>query len=123
MAKRATRVPDAGDPLPDVFDSRLIGPEREVDAAVVRYGLDVGCRHGQAERVAGGRIALQIFASEATLGALGADGLEIERGENVSALGRERQSEIGKGDRFEGGKFAPTGLGELDGRPMPGSAS
>lgn len=122
MAKRATQAPGSGGSLPDVFDSRLIGPERDVDAAVIRYGLDVGCRHGQVERVSDGRISLQIFASEAKLDALAADGLEIERGENVSALGRKRQGEIGKGDRFEGGKVAPAGLGELDHRPNPRSA-
>jgi hypothetical protein len=36
-------------------------------------------------------------------------GLRIEK--NLNEIGGERQKEIGKGDRFEGGKVRPTALG------------
>ena len=37
--------------------------------------------------------------------------LQPEVGENVSELGLKRQTEVGQGDRFDGGRLAPKGLG------------
>ncbi len=40
------------------------------------------------------------------------EGYEVRIVSNQSAQARERLSEVGEGDRFEGGKIPPTGLGE-----------
>jgi hypothetical protein len=52
------------------------------------------------------------YATEERIRELQAAGYSIAVGENVSALGRERQAEVGKGDRFKGGRITPRGLGE-----------
>jgi hypothetical protein len=38
--------------------------------------------------------------------------LRVEVGENVMAEAQARLAEVGAGDRFDGGRIAPRGLGE-----------
>jgi hypothetical protein len=35
----------------------------------------------------------------------------LEVGENAAELAKQRMEEVGRGDRFEGGRVAPRGLG------------
>ncbi|MDX6528516.1 MAG: hypothetical protein QOH41_806 [Blastocatellia bacterium] len=96
---------------PDLFAVRITA-SREVLAKIIReFALDVGCRP-HAELKPDGSAALLAYATKERIDDMKAAGYGVERGENVSAIGRERQAEVGKGDRFEGGRVAPRGLGE-----------
>lgn len=113
--------PDHG--LPDLYEVRITGAPDTVRALVAKLDLDVGCRHPHVETNKDRTVTLLAFASEAKMTEIAAAGVTVERGENVSALGRERQAEVGKGDRFEGGRLAPEGLGTLMGGREGGRGS
>ena len=99
---------------PDLFAAR-VSVTRETYARLVQeFQVDVGCRP-HVEVSPDGTGSLQIFASAAQIQALRAAGFLIEQGENASELGRKAQAEIGKGDRFEGGRVTPRGLGQKPG--------
>jgi hypothetical protein len=101
---------------PDLYEVRITG-SRETIAKVLReFELDVGCRHPHVEPNPDRSTTLLAYATDERLRELQAAGYTIEKGENVSALGRQRQAEVGKGDRFEGGRRAPSGLGEKGSR-------
>jgi hypothetical protein len=59
---------------------------------------------------------LDLFVNEAQIEALREDGLDVEVMSNQSERARLRLGEVGEGDRFEGGKVAPRGLGRKIGR-------
>ena len=75
-----------------------------------RFALDVGCRP-VVEPTGDDSGTLLAFAPRTQIAELEAAGYRIEIGENVSEVGRQRQAEIGEGDRFVGGRSAPRGLG------------
>ena len=107
---------------PDFYAARITG-SREMLAKVLQEArLDFGCRP-HAKLNLDGSATLEVYATEARIAELQAAGYQVERRENVSALGRERRSEIGKGDRFEGGRIAPRGLGEKPGRDRKGGSA
>jgi hypothetical protein len=69
--------------------------------------LDLSC--GGPKRLEG-RIVLEAFVPEDRLDGLRRYPVEIDVIEDATAKGLERQKEVGKGNRFEGGKL-PHGLG------------
>ena len=106
--KQGSEVP------PDLFAVRITVSRENFAELVQRFDLDVGCRpHVQVNPDGTG--TLVVYATEERIRALEAAGYAVERGENVSALGRERQKEIGEGDRFQNGRLAPHGLGHKPG--------
>jgi hypothetical protein len=105
-----------GETLPDLFEVRLTVSREGFAELMQRFPLDLGCRpHIQLNPDGTGTV--QAFASEERIRELEAAGYAVERRENVSALGRERQKEVGVGDRFQGGRVLPRGLGLKPGRP------
>jgi hypothetical protein len=76
------------------------------------FELDVGCRHPQVEANPDRTATLLVYATKERIRELHEAGYNVETLENVSELGRQRQKEVGVGDRFEGGRVAPRGLGE-----------
>jgi hypothetical protein len=112
-SKRSEPVP------PDLYAARITA-NRETLAQLMReFALDVGCRpHGKVNP--DGTATLQAFVTQERIRELQAAGYKVEPGENVSALARERHADIGKGDRFEGGRVAPRGLGQKAGRDRKG---
>jgi hypothetical protein len=91
----------------DVYAARITG-DRETLAKVLRtFQLVVGCRHAHLEPNQDGTATMIVYATEARIRELRDAGYAVESGENVSALGRERQREVGTGDRFEGGRVPP----------------
>jgi hypothetical protein len=100
---------------PDLYAARITGSRETLAKLMQEPDLDVGCRP-HPELNPDGSGTLLAYATEARIRELQAKGYRVERGENVSAVGRERQAEVGKGDRFEGGRIAPRGLGEKPGR-------
>lgn len=107
--------PSQEETLPDLFEVRITVSREEFPALVEKFGLDLGCRP-HIELNPDGTGTLQAFASEERIRELQAAGYRVEQGENVSAVGRERQKEVGVGDRFQGGRVTPRGLGDKPGR-------
>lgn len=99
---------------PDLFAARVSVTRDTYARLVQEFHVDVGCRP-HVEVSPDGTGSLQIFASAAQIQALRAAGFRVEQGENASELGRKAQAEIGKGDRFEGGRVTPRGLGRKPG--------
>lgn len=74
------------------------------------FDLDVGDRpHIEPTAETGG--TLYAFAPQEQIREIEAAGYRIEVGENVSETGRQRMAEVSEGDRFEGGRIPPRGLG------------
>lgn len=123
-AGRTDKAQEHHDTPPDLYEVRITG-SRETIAKVLReFELDVGCRHAHVEPNPDRTATLLAYASEDRVRELQTAGYKVEKGENVSAVGRRRQEEVGQGDRFEGGRRAPTGLGEKRGSGRkPGAAS
>jgi hypothetical protein len=96
---------------PDVYEARITGSRETLTRLIQEFKLDVGCRHPDIEARPDGTGTLLFYASRERLAELQSAGHHVEQGENVSALGRERQKEVGQGDRFRGGRTAPRGLG------------
>lgn len=119
----AGNPPGGNDPVPpDLFTTRITVTRESFDSLLKKFDLDVGCRpHVQAN--ADGTGTLTAFATRERIRELEAAGYVVEVGENASELGRRRQEEVGKGDRFEGGRVVPRGLGAKTGdRGQGGSA-
>jgi hypothetical protein len=101
----------------DQFAVRVKVTPGQVERLVRRGEFDFG-DHPRITENADGTGSLDLFVSRAQIEALRAEGYEIEVGVNLSARARERLDEIGKGDRFEGGKIPPKGLGrKIGGTP------
>jgi hypothetical protein len=119
---------DAGQPPddavpPDRFAIKVQVRPDTLGELLSRFELDVGDRPS-VEPAPDGSGTLYAFAPEAQIRELEAAGYAVEVGENVSEVGRQRMGELAVGDRFEGGRIPPTGLGEKPGRgsaPDPGA--
>lgn len=108
------------DILPDLYAARITGSRETLAKLMQTFELDVGCRHPHVEPNPDRTATVVVYATEQRIRELQAAGYSVERGENVSAVGRERQAEVGEGDRFQGGRVAPRGLGEKQGRDRKG---
>lgn len=119
----AADKPQRSEAIPqDLFAARITGSRETLAKVMQQFELDVGCRpHPDVNP--DGTSTLLVYATEERIRELQAAGYRVERGENVSAVGRERQAEVGKGDRFEGGRIAPRGLGEKPRRDTKGGAA
>ena len=107
---------------PDLFEARVTGSRETIDKLMKEPGLDLGCRP-HPEVHPDGTGTLLFYASEDRIARLEADGYKLERGENVSELGRQRLKEVGEGDRFEGGRVTPHGLGNKTDQGRKGGLS
>ena len=76
------------------------------------YQLEIG--GGGPRRLPDGSFSLDVYMPQARLEDLQRNNLGFEVIENASAIGRERQKEVGVGDRFAGGRIAPRGLGKKE---------
>lgn len=107
--------PDHDHGVPDLFAARISVTRESYTELLQKFELDLGCRPHVDPQPDGTGILLA-YASEDRIREIQSAGYSIEVGENVSQLGRERQTEVGKGDRFEGGRIVPRGLGTKTGR-------
>ncbi len=103
-----------GETLPDLYEVRITVRREQFEELMRKYQLDLGCRP-HVERNADGTGTVLAFASAESIRDLQSAGYQVEQGENVSATGRERQKEIGTGDRYQGGRVIPRGLGRKSG--------
>lgn len=109
--------PDAEVPL-DRYSIKVTVRPETLTELISKFDLDVGDRP-HVEPQPDGRGLLYAFAPEDQIREIEAAGYSVERGENVSATGRERMAEVAQGDRFEGGRVPPRGLGQKPGRGEP----
>jgi hypothetical protein len=104
---------------PDVFLVRVTVTRDSAPDLVRRGDFDFGDRpHFKplGDEVA----AIDGLATQATIDELRAGDFDVDVIENVSEVGRERAPEIGVGDRYNGGRVVPRGLGRKVGRPDDG---
>ena len=100
----------------DRFAVTAIVTTEQAAELLARDDFDFGCRpllHPKPD----GTASLDLLVTRKAIDDLQARGHRIEVGENVSAAGRVRQREVGEGDRFEGGRVAPRGVGRKDRGP------
>jgi len=109
--------------LPEMFELYVTTRPELLQDFFKRFDVDVGCRHAHTISNKDGSRTVLVYATDRQIREIEAEGFAIKRGENVSALGRERQSEVGKGDRFDGGRTFPEGLGKLVRDQNGGTAS
>ena len=108
--KTGARVPEPPDD-PEIFSVSLRAPDRESFARVVReLGLDIDHQHPDAERDEG--VAITAFLTQAQIEELRRRGWDARVDQNLSDIGRERQKEVARGDRFKNGAVTPSGLGK-----------
>jgi hypothetical protein len=87
----------------DKYRVEIDFPDRAAAGRLVRdRGLDL--IH---QAPSGDGVRATFLLTRAEIEALRAEGLELAVGENASATGRQRQEEVGSGDRFEGGRVVP----------------
>jgi hypothetical protein len=111
----ASRLNREGGVLADKFAVKISVTPETVTELFRRFDLDVGDRP-HVEPTAERRGTLYAFAPQEQIREIEAAGYTIEVGENVSETGRQRMAEVSQGDRFEGGRVPPRGLGRKPGR-------
>jgi hypothetical protein len=121
------KAPEGGHESPerveDQFAVRVKVARGQADELLGRGEFDFG-DHPNIEPNPDGTAILTLFASQAQVEALRGEGYEIEVGANLSARARERVAEVGQGDRFEGGKIPPRGIGrKIGGSGKPGGGA
>ena len=115
--RRDHEAPERAD---DQFAVRVKVASGQADKLLRRGEFDFG-DHPNIKPNPDGTAILILFVSQAQVEALRGEGYEIEVGANLSARARERLAEVGQGDRFEGGKVPPRGIGrKIGGRGRPG---
>ena len=88
-------------------------PNRETLARLVKeFRLDIG--GGGPRRLPDGTLSVEAYTPEEVLVELEKAGAVFEIIEDATKVGKERQKEVGRGDRFEGGKKVPHGLGKKE---------
>jgi hypothetical protein len=102
--------PGGSDADDDQFAVRLKVSRVQADEILRRGSFDFGDRPHISPNP-DGTGSLDLFLDRRQIESLRAEGFEVEVGLNQSARGRERLTEVGQGDRFEGGKIPPRGLG------------
>lgn len=94
----------------DVFLTVLYAPDRDSLARLLQEEtLDVGPMHGRPDSK---EMEVHLYANKEQIEKLKKDGWKLDVQNNLSEVGRKRQREVGKGDRFKSGNIAPKGLGK-----------
>jgi hypothetical protein len=120
MAERSSRggkggSHQGGEVPPDRFAVKISVRPDTFTELIRKIALDVGDRP-HIEPGPDGSGTLYAFAPEEQIRELEAAGYAVEVGENVSETGRARMAEVPQGDRFDGGRIPPRGLGAKPGR-------
>jgi hypothetical protein len=96
-----------------IFRIAIKSPDRKTLSRLMKeFQLDIG--GGGPKRLRSGILFTEAYVPEETLEKLKGAGISFEVIENATDVGRERQKEVNNGDRFEGGKKVPSGLGRKE---------
>lgn len=102
--------PSERPPYDDVFDVLLFAPNLETLTSLLKkFPMDDGPIEINPKTKA---VEAHFFIDEKQIDQLKKDGWKLEVLRNLSEVGRLRQKEVGKDDRFKGGKITPKGLGK-----------
>jgi hypothetical protein len=93
-------------PQPKIMCVRVTGPEKEIRAFLSEHPLSV-----ESTKREGDLVAIEVFVPEPQVHEIQGKDLKVQVLYDASARGRERQQEVGKGNRFEGENRVPKGLG------------
>ena len=89
------------------FRIRIFAPDLETLTSFLRkQELDLGERGPR--RQEDGTIVVEAFVPERIISDLKKTRLEIEVLEDLTEVGKKRQAQVGKGDRFQGGRRLPS---------------
>lgn len=99
--------PDRAD---DKFAVKLKGNPEQIDQLLRQGEVDIG-DHPHFTENRDGTAWLDMFLTQRQIESLREEAYEIQVGDNLSKMARQRLSEIGTGDRFDGGRIPPQGLG------------
>lgn len=106
----ATKKKTEGEHEGDIFLVILSAPEKEPLIQLLKeFPMDAGELHVNPRTK---KAEVHLFVDGRQIDYLKKHGWKFEILENMSEVGRARQKEVGKGDRFEGGKIPPKGLGK-----------
>jgi hypothetical protein len=94
----------------DVFAVRVRVTQDQARAIFERGTYDFG-DHPTITPNPDGSGSLDLFVTRAQAAELEAEGVAVTFGRNQSARARERIAERGEGDRYEGGRVVPRGIG------------
>jgi hypothetical protein len=105
--------------MPDNPQEKILAVRISGDASVVRSFLGKFPTETYAQKREGDSVSFDVFMPEAVVERVKIKGLKLEVLYDASARGRERQKEVGRGNRFEGDRKIPDGLGgKTGGRPQ-----
>jgi hypothetical protein len=105
----------------DVFAVRVRVTQDQARAILERGTYDFG-DHPNVTPNPDGTGGLDLFVTRAQATELEAEGVTVTFGRNQSARARERIAELGEGDRYDGGRVVPRGIGrKIGGRGGRGS--
>jgi hypothetical protein len=94
----------------DVAKISIWIPDQEAFNAVLSAAhVEVEC--GSPKRAADGRFIVTLYATKHEARKVAALGYHVEIDEKYGEVLAERQKEVSKTDRFQGGKIKPVGLG------------
>ncbi|MGZ8305418.1 MAG: hypothetical protein ACXWU6_02290 [Allosphingosinicella sp.] len=94
----------------DIMRVLITAPDRNILEKVLRdHPVDTGCTGGVSTDGAGVRIEAHV--RQDAIERLQRSKVKVEVLGNASAEGRERQDEVGRGNRFKGEARLPRGLG------------
>ena len=105
-----TEPPDADEREDDIFAVRLRVTPDQARSLVESGDYDAG-DHPRFELERDGMGRLDLFMSRAQANELRGRGIELEIASNQSSRARARIAELVEGDRYEGGKVTPRGIG------------
>lgn len=94
----------------DRFAVKVKGTQEQLNQLLREGEVDIG-DHPNISDNRDGTGSLDAFLTSPQIETLRADGYEISVGDNLSEQARVRLDEVGKGDRYDGGRIAPEGLG------------
>jgi hypothetical protein len=87
----------------------LIPDQKSLAAVLSAAKVEMNC--GSPKRDASGRFAVILFGSRAEVEKVAALGFDHEIDPNYGKILKQRQQEVSKVDRYNGGKTRPKGLG------------
>jgi hypothetical protein len=107
---KPTDTPDPDERDDDIYAVRLRVTPEQARALVETGEYDTG-DHPRFSPNTDGSGSLDLFMSRAQADDLRGRGITLEIASNQSSRARARIAELGEGDRYEGGKATPRGIG------------